>query len=77
MAYLYGDQTSEMTCRVKRHTGHHQSQHRQGGGGSEPNGRDDLHGDDNDGRNEHPGNRHGKGGPPSGNRNGPFLGRGG
>ena len=33
MAYLYGDQASEMPCRVKRHAGHYQSQHGQGGGG--------------------------------------------
>ena len=59
MAYLYGDQVSEMVHRVKRHTGHYQSQHRQGGGGGgEPDSRDDPHGDDDDGRNEHPGNRH-------------------
>ena len=78
MAYLYGDQVSEMVCRVKRHAGHYQSQRGQGGGGGgEPDGGDDLHGDNNDGRNKHSGNRHGRGSPPSGNRNGPFLGRGG
>ena len=78
MAYLYGDQASEMVRRVKRHAGHYQSQCGQGGGGGgESDGGDDPHGDDDDGRNEHPGNRHGGGGPPSGNRNGPFLGRGG
>ena len=77
-AYLYGDQASEMACRVKRHTGHYQSQRGQGGGGGgEPNGGDDPHGDDDDRTNERPGNRHSRGGPPSGNRNGPFLGRGG
>ena len=26
MAYLYGDQASEMACRVKRHARHYQSQ---------------------------------------------------
>ena len=78
MAYLYSDQVSEMVCRVKRHAGHYQSQHGQGGGGGgEPDGGDDPHGDDDDGRNERPGNRHGRGSPPSDNRNGPFLGRGG
>ena len=78
MAYLYGDQASEMVCRVKRHAGHYQSQCGQGGGGGgEPDGRDNPHEDDNDRRNERPGNRHGRGGLPSGNRNDPFLGRGG
>ena len=77
MAYLYGDQASEMARRVKRHVGHYQHQRGQGGGGGgEPDGRDDPHGDDDDGTNERSGNRHGGGGPPSGNRNGPFLGRG-
>ena len=78
MAYLYGDQVSEMAHRVKRHARHYQSQRRQGGGGGgEPNGEDDLHGDDDNGRNEQPDNGRSGGGPPSGNRNGPFLGRGG
>ena len=63
MMYLYGDQVSEMMCRVKRHTGHYQSQCGQdGGGGDEPNGRDDPHGDDNDERNECPDNGHSRGG---------------
>ena len=67
-----------MVCRVKRHAGHYQSQHGQSGGrGGEPDGGVDPHGDDDDGRNERPGNRHGRGSPPSGNRNGPFLRRGG
>ena len=53
MAYLYGDQASEMARRVKRHAGHYQSQRGQGGGGGgEPDGRDNPHGDDNDRRNE-------------------------
>ena len=53
MAYLYGDQASEMVCRVKRHAGHYQSQRGQGGGGGgEPDGRDNPHGDDDDRRNE-------------------------
>ena len=77
MAYLYGDQASEMARRVRRHAGHYQRQRGQGGGGgSEPDGGDDPHGDDDDGTNECSGNRHGGGGPPSGNRNDPFLGRG-
>ena len=78
MVYLYGDQASEMVCRVKRHTRHYQSQHGQGGGGGgEPNGGDDLHGDDDNGRNKQPDNGHSGGGLPSGNKNGPFLKRGG
>ena len=76
MAYLYGDQASEMARRVKRHARHYQSQHGQGGGGGgEPNSGDDPHGDDDNGRNEQPDNGRSGGGPPSGNRNGPFLGR--
>ena len=77
---LYSDQASEMVCRVKRHARHYQSQCGQGGGGGgggEPDGRDDLHGDDDNGRNKQLDNGHSGGGLPSGNRNGPFLGRGG
>ena len=49
MAYLYGDQASEMAHRVKRHAGHYQRQRGQGGGGGgEPDGGDDPHGDDDD-----------------------------
>ena len=78
MVYLYSDQASEMACRVKRHARHYQSQHGQGGGGgSEPDGEDDLHGDDDNGRNEQPDNGRSGGSLPSGNRNGPFWGRGG
>ena len=74
MAYLYSGQASEMVHRVKRHTRHYQSQCGQGdGGGSEPNSGDDPHGDDNNGRNKQPDNGKNEGGPPSGNRNGPFL----
>ena len=78
MVYLYGDQASEMVCRVKRHARHYQSQHGQGGGGGgEPDGGDDPHGDNDNGRNEQPDNGCSGGSPPSGNRNDPFLGRGG